>query len=112
MDRTKEPILEEEIKEPAPTLEAVKEIDICKEKDAEQVRVHALNECGTPMKYMIVRSSRVAEEVVKIPEYFELKDGKEVIGLQRWGEQTIIQPRGTKVSIADCVIVGERQRGE
>jgi len=112
----KEPIEEEPIiKEPIekePTLEEVKEQDICRERDAEEVRVHALGECGTPLKYTIIRSPRQRDEVVKIPEYYELKDGDEIIGLQRWGEQSFIQPRGTVVEVEDCVIVGERQRGE
>ena len=109
-----EPVVEvlEEIIEPVLSAEEIKEVDISKELDAGQVRVHALNKCGTPLKYMIVRSAKQAEEVVHIPEYFALKDGDDVIGYQRWGEQTIIQARGTKVSVAEPVVIGDRQRGE
>ena len=108
----KDPILKDPIlEEPQLTLEEAKEVDISKEADAEQVRVHALNECGTPMKYMIVRSSKQAQEVVHIPEYFALKDGEDIIGYQRWGEQVVIQARGTKVN-TDMVVIGERQRGD
>ena len=97
--------------EPELTPAETKEQDIARERDAEQVRVHALSEHGTPMKYMIIRSTRVAEEVVKIPQYYELKDGDDVIGYQRWGEDVIVQDRGTLID-ADLNIVGERQRGE
>ena len=115
MEKLKEPIIEEPIDiEPEPSPEELKLADISKEKDAEQVRVHALNECGTPMKYMIVRSAKQADEVVHIPEYYALKekDSDEIIGYQRWGEQTIMQARGTKVNVAVPIVIGERQRGE
>ncbi len=107
----KEPIKEPEIIEPEPSPEEQKRDQISRERDAEQVRVHALNECGTPMKYMIIRSPKVAEEIVIRSEYYALTDGDKIIGYQRWGETRNIQPRGTAIS-SDLIVIGERQRGE
>ena len=110
MPESREPV--EEIKEPELSLEEAKEQELSVKDDAEQVRVHSLNLPGTPLKYMIIRSSKDSKEVIKIPQYYALKDKDEIIGYQRWGEEKIIQDRGSLVSVDEPVIIGERERGE
>ncbi len=106
---------EREVKEKlSPEEEAEREIS--EQDDAEQVRVHSLNEPGTPQKYLIIRSKDLDKQVLRKPEYFLLTDGKgrdkRTIGYQRWAETKEIQKFGTENKIEQCVVIGERKRGE
>ena len=109
-------LLDEEIKEPEPTPEELLEQQINEQKDGEQVRVHSLDEPGTPMKYIVYRSKALNKQLLKTPEYFALTDGvgkaKKVIGMQRWGETATIQNYGVENKLDKCVVIGERKRGE
>ena len=114
MDKLIEPV--EEINEPVLSAEETLEAQIAEQTDAEQVRVHSLTECGTPMKYIVYRSKALNKQVVSTPEYFALTDGagknKKTIGLQRWGEKKAIQNYGAENKIDKCAVIGERKRGE
>ena len=113
---TDEMLLEDEIIEPEPTPEELLEQQINEQKDGEQVRVHSLDEPGTPMKYIVYRSKVLNKQLLKTPEYFALTDGegkdKAIIGLQRWGETKAIQNYGVENKIDKCKVIGERKRGE
>ncbi len=112
----RKPIKDEPIEEEKLSAEDELEQQISKQGDAEQVRVHSLNEPGTPQKYLIIRSKDLDKQVFRLPQYFALTDGKgrskKTIGYQRWGETKEIQKYGTENKIDCCVVIGERKRGE
>ena len=103
-----EPI--ESIEELKPTQEEIKEREIESKSDAEQVRYYDLTRPGMPIKYMVTRSKLSNEQVVTVPQYYEVVENGKVIGYQRWGDTR---------TITDCkevnqglVILGQRERNK
>ena len=103
-----EPI--EPIKEPESTQEELREREIETEADAEQLRAYDLTRRGMPIKYVVTRSKTANEQVVTVPQYYEVVEDGKVIGYQRWGDTR---------TITDCkevnqglVILGQRERNK
>ena len=103
-----EPI--EPIKEPESTQEELKEREIETEADAEQLRVYDLTKPGMPIKYIVTWSKLSNEQVVTVPQYYEVVEDGKVIGYQRWGDtRTITDCREVN---QELVILGQRERNK
>ena len=103
-----EPI--KESKGPKPTQEELKEREIETEADAEQFRVYDLTKPGMPIKYLITRSKSMNEQVVTVPQYYEVVEDGKVIGYQRWGDTKTITEY--KEVAQELVILGQRERNK
>jgi len=100
----------EPIKEPEPTQEELKEREIETEADSEQLRVYDLTKPGMPIKYLITRSKSMNEQVVTVPQYYEVVEDGKVIGYQRWGDTKTITEY--KEVAQELVILGQRERNK
>ena len=103
-----EPI--EPIEEPESTQEELKEREIETEADAEQIRAYDLTRPGMPIKYLITRSKSMNEQVVTVPQYYEVVEDGKVIGYQRWGDTKTITEY--KEVAQELVILGQRERNK
>jgi len=100
----------EPIKEPESTQEELKEREIETEANAEQLRVYDLTKPGMPIKYLITRSKSMNEQVVTVPQYYEVVEDGKVIGYQRWGDTKTITEY--KEVAQELVILGQRERNK
>jgi len=104
-----EPI-EPKLGEPELSLEELKEREIEKAWDYEQIRERDFTKVGSPIVCVITRSVSMKEQVSSVPQYYEVVEKGRVIGYQGWGYQkqiTSIKPM--KPSI---VILGQRERNK
>jgi flagellar biosynthesis/type III secretory pathway chaperone len=80
------------------------------QSDAEQIRVYDRTLPGMPIKCVIERSQKLAKQVSRVPQYYELKDGTATIGYQKDKDILAIEDYGV-MSDRQTSVIGQRQRG-
>ena len=99
------------IKEPESTQEELREKEIETEIDSEQIRAYDLTKPGMPIKYLITRSKSMNEQVVTVPQYYEVVEDGKVIGYQRWGDYSKTITNYEELT-QEFVILGQRERNK